>query len=274
MPEGILRNAPVYLLSAARCFALIMTLPLFSSQTVNRKVKIALAGFLAAFISPQLSLYSGSFSAYGPFITPEGNFNLVFILLLLGEGMIGVIIGFYIQIIFAVFSTAGQFFAFQMGFSASSTYDSLSQVENPLLGQFLNFSAMLVFLQQKFFQKIFITGIKNSFDTLNAFSIVNHTDSLFTFMTGSLVKLFADAFVVALPIMGTLFLINVMMGVISKAVPQMNLLSETFPIMILTGFFIMLSLFPQLVSLFTNSFSSGFKSLQKLFMMLHDGGIP
>ena len=152
MPEGILRNAPVYLLSAARCFALIMTLPLFSSQTVNRKVKIALAGFLAAFISPQLSLYSGSFSAYGPFITPEGNFNLVFILLLLGEGMIGVIIGFYIQIIFAVFSTAGQFFAFQMGFSASSTYDSLSQVENPLLGQFLNFSAMLVFLQQKFFQ--------------------------------------------------------------------------------------------------------------------------
>ena len=114
MPEGILRNAPVYLLAAARCFALIMTLPLFSSQTVNRKVKVALAGFLAVFISPQLSLYAGSFSAYGPFITQEGNFNLVFVLLLLGEGMIGVIIGFYIQIIFAVFSTAGQFFAFQM----------------------------------------------------------------------------------------------------------------------------------------------------------------
>ena len=52
---------------------------------------------------------------------------------------------FFVSMIFAAFSTAGQFFAFQMGFSAASAFDSLSQVENPLMGQYFNFIGILVF---------------------------------------------------------------------------------------------------------------------------------
>lgn len=271
MFDGILRNAPVFLLVAVRCFALIMTLPLFSSQTVSRKVKVALAGYMAYFIAPQVSIFSGPFSAYGPFVTPEGNFDLSFVLLLMGEGFIGIILGFYIQIIFAVFSTAGQLFAFQMGFSASSVYDSLSQVENPLVGQYLNFMAMIVFLQQKSFQMVFFKGLRESFSTVSAMSIVNHNDVLFNFMTSALVKLFADAFVVALPVMGTLFLINIVMGVFTKAAPQMNLMSEGFPLFILTAFFVLWSIVPYLFELFQSSFNSAFRSIGGLFSRLSGG---
>jgi flagellar biosynthetic protein FliR len=61
------------------------------------------------------------------------------------------------------------------------------------------------------------------------------------------------------------------MGILSKAAPQMNLMSEGFPIMILVSFFIIWSLFPQICEFFIRSFSSGFSSLQRLFVITGGG---
>ena len=170
MLDAIVRNAPVFLLIAVRCFAMIMTLPLFSSRTVSRMAKVALTGYMAYLLFPSVST-SPNFAPYMQFISPDGSFNLEFVLLLVGEGLIGLLIGFYISIIFAAFSTAGQFFAFQMGFSASEVYDSMSQVENPLMGQYLNLIAMLIFMQGHYFQVVFLKGLTASFESLNAFFI-------------------------------------------------------------------------------------------------------
>ena len=233
---------------------------------------MTLAAYMAYFIAPQLSLNEGNFSAYASFIRADGAFNLEFIFLLVGEAFIGIIIGFCISIIFAVFSTAGQFFAFQMGFAASEVYDALSQVENPLMGQYLNLVAMLIFMQNHWFQRLFLGGLTSSFQSLNAFSIVNYNGNLVTFMLSSLTRLFRDALIIALPMMGTLFLINVAMGILSKAAPQMNLLAEGFPILILTAFFVLTAIMPQITDYFINSFYTGFKAMENLFVSLGGGG--
>lgn len=268
MLNDIVAGAPVFLLVAARCFALIMTLPLFSSKTVPRMAKIALAGGLACFIFPRMSLASGAYSSYSTYISSSGNFSLEYVFLLLGEALIGIVMGFFIQIIFAAFSTAGQFFAFQMGFSASEVYDALSQVENPLMGQFLNFVAMLIFLQNRWFATLFAGALETSFKSLNVFSIIESGNTIAFFMTRGLTLLFRDALVIALPIMATLFLINVTMGILSKAAPQMNLLSEGFPILILTAFYIIVTLVPQLCEFFVSCFAEGFRELEKFFLKL------
>lgn len=271
MIDFILKNGPVFLLAASRALALLLTLPLFSSRTVNFAAKIALAFSIAFLVFPQLSLKQGNFSVYSPFISPEGNFDMIFVLLLAGEALIGVIIGFYIQIIFSAFSTAGQFFAFQMGFSASEVYDSLSQVENPLLGQYLNLIALLVFMQNNWLQRLFLKGLQTSFHTINAVSIVENSGNLMTFMLKSLTFLFKDALIIALPIMATLFLVNVAVGILGKAAPQMNLLNEGFPILILTSFFIILSLLPVMIDFFTESFEQGFVQIRRLLIKLNSG---
>ncbi|MCQ2577100.1 MAG: flagellar biosynthetic protein FliR [Treponema sp.] len=266
MFDSILSKAPQYLLVFVRCFALILTLPLFSMRSVSRVAKVALAGYMAFFIFPTVD-----YGTYNPFLGDNEAFSLEFIFLALGEGLIGVIMGFYIQIIFAAFSTAGQFFAFQMGFSAASAYDALAQVENPLMGQYLNLVSMLVFMQTKWFQKLFLGGLMNSFDTLNVFSIISGREKVLKFMLSGLTKLFADAMVIALPILGTLLLITVCTGLLSKAAPQMNLLSEGFPIMILLAFFLIATVFPSLVDFFVRSFSGGFEQLTK-FILSFGGG--
>jgi len=263
MIQQIVGNAPIYLLVAVRCFALIMTMPFFSAKTFSRIVKVALAGYLAYLIFPHIN-----FSDYSSFIyfDKRGNteFTLEYILLLIGEGLIGIIIGFFVSIIFAAFSSAGQFFSFQMGFSASEVYDALNQVENPLMGQYFNLVAMLIFLQNRWAQQIFTKVLVSSFDILNAISLVQQRERIIKFLLSGLTHLFFDAFIIALPIMGTLLLVSVTMGILSKAAPQMNLLSEGFPIMILLSFFILLTLMPQLCDFFTHSFISGFDEIGRL----------
>lgn len=273
MLEQIVSSAPVFLLVAARCFTMIMTTPLFSSRTVPRIAKLALVFYMSFLLFPHVTISAGTFAFYSKFISMDGSFSLEYVLLLLGEGLIGVILGFFIQIIFASFSTAGQFFAFQMGFSASEVYDSLSQVENPLMGQFLNFMAMLVFLQNGWLNRLFSSALVTSFQTLNVFSIIDHSEFIGRFMAKGISLLFADAFLIALPIMGSLFLINVTVGILTKAAPQMNLLSEGFPILMLTSFYLIIILIPYYMEMFNSTFKEAFRILFKTFSSIRGGGI-
>ena len=77
-------------------------------------------------------------------------------------------------------------------------------------------------------------------------------------------NLFGDALLISLPLMGTLLLITVCTGILSKAAPQMNLLSEGFPIMILLTFFLLFALFPSLCDFFIRSFNTGLTELIQL----------
>ena len=153
----------------------------------------------------------------------------------------------------------------EMGFSAASTYDAMAQVENPLMGQFFNFIAMLVFMQNQWFQRLFLGGLTTSFKSLTAIGIAQSSQTLVSFMLKGLTKLFADALIIALPIMGTLPLITICTGLLSKAAPKMNLLSEGFPIMILTAFLLIMLLLPSISDFFVRSFAGGFKALEDLF---------
>ncbi len=266
MLDSILLKAPVYLLVFVRCFALIMTLPMFSMRSASRVAKVAIAGYMAFFIFGGIDT-----SVYEPYIGEEGSSSMIYILLLVGEGLIGIIMGFFISIIFAAFSAAGQFLAFQMGLSAASSYDALSQVENPLMGQFFNLVAMLVFMQTHWFQKLFLGGLVTSFSSMNALSIATSNEKIARFMISGLTGLFSDALIIALPVMGTLFLITVCTGLLTKAAPQMNLLSEGFPIMILLAFTIIALAMPSIIDFFVRSFSNGFSDLEKFFTSISGG---
>jgi flagellar biosynthetic protein FliR len=231
--EDILRYGPAFLLIAARALVMIETAPLLSSDAIPQTAKIALAGFAAYAVFP-------SAAASGPGLWRLEPYGLNFIYLLIGEGLIGLITGFFLTIIFSAFSTAGQFFSLQMGFGASETFDPLSQIENPLLGQYLNLVAMLVFLSIDGFGKLFLRGFWRSLESINIISLVEGREQTLTMLLAGLSRLFLDAMVISMPILGTLFLTSLATGLISKAAPQINILSEGFPISIIVAFLLIL----------------------------------
>ncbi len=253
--DFILNKAPTFLLIVARVSGLIFTTPLLSTRAVSRIVKIALAGFIAFLCLP-----------YYPISQYTEVFNFHYLLLLLGEVLIGILTGFFVLMIFSTFSTAGQFFTYQMGFGASGVYDTLSQIENPLMGQYFNFIAAIIFLQIKGFQRLFFTGIVESISRVNCFVFLKSEKPIVGLLFKSMTTLFLNAMVMSMPIMGTLVLIHVTMGLLTKAAPQMNLLSEGFPVTILVTFFLLTIMFPFLINTFDEILRSGFTSLHYLFM--------
>lgn len=255
------KNAGVFFLCFARIFSLFLTTPLISIRSVSRVAKIALALLISFIVFPQVTA-----------ITFTGDvFSLNYMLLLLGEVLLGVLTGFFLTIIFSVFGTAGQFFSYQMGFAASSVYDALSQVENPLVGQYFNFLAILIFLQVNGFQKLFLGGILRSLQSVNCFIFIEHQEAVSGLFIKFLSLLFYYAMIIALPVMGTLFLIHIGMGLLTKAAPQMNLLSEGFPITILLTFGLLYLLLPSLMNLFEAIIDNSFFLLKDFF--IQSGGI-
>jgi hypothetical protein len=78
-------------------------------------------------------------------------------------------------------------------------------------------------------------------------------------------QLFAQSLTLALPIVGTLFLVSISMGLMAKAAPQMNLLSMGFPVNLLITFLLLVFVIPQLMESFAGMVDTSFSSLDGFF---------
>jgi len=244
-----------------RVAAVIQIAPLLSSAGIPQAVKIGLALFTTLVIFPWVKALGYDFPT-----------NIVdYFLVVVGEALIGIIIGFFLALIYVIFQVGGEFFAFQMGFGASSVFDPLAQVEVPLIGQYLNLVAMLVFVTVGGMQKIFLSGIYNSFKTVRVAQLVTGKDFLLRFFAGSMGKLFENALTIAFPIVGTLFLISVVMGLLAKAAPQMNLLMMGFPVAIGVAFLSLFLILPFLTDATARLIEASFRELGGVFGTLAGG---
>lgn len=260
--EEIVAAAPYFLLVAARALAMIETAPLLSSDATPQVAKVALAGFAAFAVFP-----SAPIAAWN--VPP---FSLDYALLVAGEALIGITVGFFLSIVYSAFSTAGQFFSLQMGFGASEVYDPLAQIENPLMGQYLNLIAMLVFLTAGGFRSLFLGGFLRSLQSINAAGLAVAREEFLQLLLSGLARLFLDSMIISMPILGTLFLVSVTMGLFSKAAPQMNLLTEGFPLSISVAFTLIIVTMPFLIEAFANVIDGSFRSLET-FLIVVGGNI-
>ena len=235
---------------------LVFTAPFFSSGTISTRVKLAFIFLITIVIFPLI--YS---------FIPEVPLNMIeYGLIAILEGLIGVIIGFCLTISFSAYQLAGQFFTIQMGFGASEVFDPMSQISIPLMGQYLYLVAILVFISLH--GPVFIIReIYSSFELVNASTFIREAIIEPTYGIFALFKrMFFIALRMSLPIVGTLLLVSITMGLLAKAAPQMNLLMIGFPISITVGFIILILLLPGLIIFFTDYIEEVFKYIW--FLML------
>jgi flagellar biosynthetic protein FliR len=152
-----------------------------------------------------------------------------------------------------------------MGVRASEVFDPLAEIELPIMGQFLNLIAMLIFLMVGGFQKIFLIGVYQSYKAFRAIDLVTQKDHIFPFLFQGMAHLFQQSLVIAFPILGALFLVSLTLGLFAKAAPQMNLLMMGFPISIGVAFLILFVSLPFLVELFSAIIDFGFQEVERIW---------
>ncbi len=262
MLDSLIINFNLFLLIFSRIFALVETAPLLSSRALPQPAKIGFSFFIAIAVFPWM-LNEGY-----PIPANTGDYFL----LVIGEVFLGLTMGFFLQIIFAAFQVAGQLFSLQMGFGASQVFDPLAQIQIPLMGQFLNIMAMFIFLTVSGFQKLLLIGIFRSFKAVKAIDLVSGREYLFSIFIKSLGHLFETALTISFPILGTLLLVSITMGLLAKAAPQMNLLMMGFPVAIGTAYLVLILVMPLLVSAFIRIIEGSFDELARIITSLGGGG--
>lgn len=251
-------NFQKFMLVFVRIMGMIFVDPIFGSQTVSGRVKLGLVLFISIVVFPMAQ----------PFLVQVPSDMISYGLLALMEGMIGVIIGFCINIAFSAYQLAGQFFEVQMGFGASEVFDPLSEISLPLVGQFLYLIGILVYLTIN--GPLFaLREVFYSFEFVSAANFIHYAaiESNYGLIT-QFIYMFQIALRIALPIAGVLLLVSIAMGLLAKAAPQMDLLMIGFPISITVGFIILMILLPAMVVFFKDYIDEVFKNIWFLMMEL------
>ncbi len=133
---------------------------------------------------------------------------------------------------------------------------------------------MFVFITAGGLLSLFMKGLYASFQILKAVDLITHVEELGRFMLQGLITLFGQSIIIAFPILGTLMLVSVTMGLLAKAAPQMNLLMLGFPIQIGLGFFILFICVPFLMEYFSRLIDSALYKVMEFLRLQPLAVIP
>lgn len=222
--EHIVANAPTFLFIFTRTAAIILLSPVYGTPIVPLRVKTGFIMLLSVVL----------FSIVPPVAMPD---TLIGLTLGLGaEICIGAIIGLVIRFVFASFEFAGQVVGFQMGLGMANVYDPINSVQITVLGKFMNIVSMLVFLSING-HLMLIAALKKSFVVIPPYGF-QLTDTLMEQLLYISKEVFVTGLKIAAPVMATLLIINIGLGLGARAVPQLNMFVIGFAIAIIVGFMV------------------------------------
>ncbi|MEZ5403589.1 MAG: flagellar biosynthetic protein FliR [Bryobacteraceae bacterium] len=223
----------LYSLCLARLAGVVTLAPFFGGPSAPGQVKLGLAAILAAVLYPTITPANGLPGPMSP---------LLFVALLVKEGLLGAVIGLLSQILFYAVQLAGTLVdsgrgANQMNFLAPQLAGPTSS-----LGQ-LQFQAALVLFLTLDGHLLFLRGVHASFSAVPVLALPRAQAGMVPVME-EVVRLSGDAIAMALmlsaPVLIALFLIDASFGVLGRTVSQIQLHSESQPIKAMAGLAVLL----------------------------------
>lgn len=226
--DAIIPSLSGFLLVLVRITSFFVTMPIFSYRTIPATHRIGLSFFLAWIMYYTIEI-------------PNIAFDETFILLVLKEALVGLMIGFVAYMILSAIQIAGGFIDFQMGFAIANVIDPQTGVQNPLMGQYL-YTLSLLFLLATNGHHLLLDGIFYSYKFIPIDQVFIHfgNQDLLDFVIKSFNQSFIIAFQMAIPVVGSLFIVDIGLGILARTVPQLNIFVVGIPIKIAVSFIILL----------------------------------
>lgn len=235
-------NIEYFFLVFIRVFTIIIFLPVIGYEGVDIRVR-ALFSFLTAIICFPLATFTAA---------PINGSLQIFIAYAANEVLIGVIIGFIPLFIFAGFEFAGEFMGMQMGLSMMSYFDPTSGANISTISRLKYITLMLIFLMVGG-HIFFIEAITKSFDVIRLGEpSYSGFAGIIQIILSNLKEIYIIGIKAGAPVVVSLFVIEVGLGLISKTIPQMNIFLVGIPLKILVGLIILVVVIGYIISLFTD----------------------
>ncbi len=204
----------------------VASAPVINSTTVPPRIKILLTLALAFLLAPTIAVPAALSVFSGPGVVAA-----------VRELVIGVAIGMVVQLAFEAFTLAGQLVAITMGLGFATLIDPQRGANTTVMGQLFMILAILTYLSMDG-HLLLLGALANSYVGLPiGAAAVGRNLWLTIGLLGG--RIFETGLLIALPAVVALILINIALGVVTRAAPQLNLFGIGFPLTLFAGFLVL-----------------------------------
>ncbi|MFY4773900.1 flagellar biosynthetic protein FliR [Metabacillus sp. RGM 3146] len=256
---NIITHYPFFLLIFVRITSFFLILPVYSYKNIPVFHKIGFSFFLSWII----------FLTLHPKVL---EINGLYFGILIKEMLTGLFIGFIAYMILSAIQIAGSFIDFQLGFGIANVIDPMTGAQSPLTGQFL-YTFALLFMLSVNAHHMLLDGVYYSFQFIPADQVSLPFDrhQILLFLLKSFSSMFLIAFQMAIPVVGSLFIVDVALGIVARTVPQMNVFVIGLPLKLGVGFIILIVVMGAMFMLINGLFETMTQMMKTLMEMLGGG---
>ena len=248
MPDGFAgleQQLLLWLLAMIRPGAAFLAAPVFGANSVPVQLRLVLA----------LGVGIPAASIAGFTLPPEGIVSFSGVMIILGEVILGLAMGFAVQIGFAAVQLGGEAISNSMGLGFASMADPTTGTSSPAVGQFLGMLATFLFLSTGG-HLVFCGIIVDSFRTLppgESWLTAEAVGNMARF--GGLV--FAGGLTIALPVGFAMMIVQIVMGLITRSTPTLNLFAVGVPATVLAGVILLAMATPAMADSIMSAIAAG-----------------
>ncbi len=258
--SSILLNFQLFILILVRVTGLFVISPVFGRNNLPVIMKIGLSVIIALILLPlKINTFHLSIDNYR---------TLIF--WIISEFLIGIIIGFIAFTYFTVIYLAGTIIDIQMGFGMVNIMDPQTNIQMPLAGGFYNILIILLFLNINGHHKL-IQSLIYSYEILPVGFNIFINKNIVNYLIKTFTEIFILAFQLSAPILISIFLANIILAILARVMPQMNVFVVGLPLKIFIGIIVILMTL-QLLPYYSESlFDKMFRSIHELMQLFIRG---
>lgn len=223
-------NIVIFVIIFTRISGMLFSMPLISTYPIPQQVKIWLCALVSFILFPMVA-------ASAHLAVPQSIPELA--VYLLREFSIGYVIGFCASFLFAAVQIGGEFVSIQIGISMSQVLDPATGEQTQVISQMYTYLATMVFVGLNAHQWLF-AAIYKSFQSFPPGMEFVFTGDLVSQVLHMSASMFTIGISMILPIFCVMFVAEVLMGFMSKMMPQMNIFMVAIPLKIYIGIVLML----------------------------------
>jgi flagellar biosynthesis protein FliR len=207
-------------LAFVRSVAWVSICPPFSSPAVPRMLKIGFAGALSFFAAGTLQ--------HDPLPQSDAQVIVQFVI----QAVVGIVLGYLVSLFVTTVVGAGRLIDLFSGINLPQAMDPLSMLQSSIFGQFYNL-VLTALLFTSGAVLVIVTGFLRSFAAVGTSFPPTTMGTLGGVVTGDVVTFFAAAVEIAAPLIAVLFCTQVVLALLSKAAPQVNVFIFGMPLQVI-----------------------------------------
>lgn len=252
------REFEFFLLVLVRISAFIFVAPFFSTRGIPRPVKIALSVFTAYIL----------YAYYGNHNYPEYTTVFGYAMIVLKEAAVGLLLGQGTQLCTSIVLFAGRIMDMEIGISMASVFDPTTNQEASITGMFLQYGTLII-LYSSGLHRFLLKALAETYILIPVNKANFHLENLLQTVIVFLGEYIIIGFRICLPIFASITLMNIVLGLLAKLAPQMNMFSVGIQLKLLAGLTVLvltIGLLPGICDFITTA-------IQKMMVSIVEGMI-